>query len=141
MLDQQAILQRYQSGIGAGGQKWLQGIQGLTVNPAQQAASPQGMANWLQGVQNSVAKRQASLNRVTLADIQQAAQSYGQANYTNSATKATAKYGKKLPGMMALWQAQSAAAKAIPHSPGNMGSAMQRVQAVIQLAINARGKI
>lgn len=139
MLDQQTILNKYQAGIQRGGGNWLAGIQGMTVNPAQLAASPQGMANWLAGVQASVAKRQASLSRVSLADIQSAAASYGQANYTNSATKASAKYAKRLPGLMSLWAAQRAKAHSIPRVPGTDNIA--RVQAVVALAIAAKGKL
>lgn len=138
-MDSQTILSRYQSGIQQGGAKWLAGMQAMTVNPAALAASPQGMANWLAGVNASVDKRRASLSKVSLADIQSAAQQYGQTNYQASATKAGVKYAKKLPGLMNLWTAQKAAANAIPRVPGtdNIG----RVQAVVKLAMAARGKL
>ena len=114
-------------------------MQALTENPAAKAASPQGMQNWLTGVQQSVDKRRSSLSKVSLSDIQQAAQSYGATNYSNSATKAAAKWSKKLPGMMSLWQAQRAAARAIPRQPGTDNIA--RVQAVVKLAMAAKGKL
>lgn len=127
------------AGIGRSGQKWLDAIMGLTVNPAAQAASPQGMANWLNGVQQSVGKRQRNLAKVQLADIQAAAQSYGHTNYGRSAAKAQAKYEKKLPGLTALWQAQKVAARAIPKQVGSDNLA--RVQTVIALAMKAKGNI
>lgn len=139
MLDQQSILDRYTRGISGGGTAWLQGMQGMTENPAAKAASPQGMQNWLSGVQNSVEKRRNSLSRVTLADIQQAASAYGQQNYSASSTKAASKWAKKLPGMMSLWAAQKAAARAIPRVAG--GDNLERVRAVVKLAQAAKGRL
>jgi hypothetical protein len=127
------------AGIGRSGQKWLDGINGLTVNPAAQAASPEGMANWLAGVNNSVNKRRASLSRVSLSDIQSAAQQYGQANYTSSAAKAKAKYEKKLPALSSLWNAQKARVASIPRQPGTNNQA--RWSAAVDLAMQAKGKI
>jgi hypothetical protein len=137
--DYQDTAERLSAGISRSGQKWLSSIMGLTTNPAQLAASPQGMANWLQGVQQSVDKRRASLSRVSLQDIQGAAQQYGQANYTASATKAKVKYAKKLPALTSLWNAQRAAVAAIPKQPGTDNVA--RWQAAVNLAMAAKGKI
>ena len=128
-----------QAGIQRSGPKWLAGIQALTVNPAAQAASAQGMANWMAGIQNSVQKRQASLGRVTLADIQGAAQAYGQQNYVNSATKAQAKYARKLPALTTLWNAQRAAVAAVPRQAGTNNQG--RWLAAVNLAMAAKGKI
>jgi hypothetical protein len=130
---------RLAAGIQRSGGKWLGAIQALTVNPAALAASAQGMANWLAGVQGSVQKRQNNLAKVQLSDIQAAAQAYGQTNYTNSATKAQAKYEKKLPAMTNLWNAQRAAVRSIPRVPGTNNQG--RWSAAVQLAMAAKGKI
>lgn len=131
--------QRYADGIGRSGPAWLDGIMSLSVNPAAKAGSPEGMSAWLAGVQQSVAKRKASLARVSLQDIQSAAQTYGQSNYTNSQAKAKAKYDRKLPALQALWNAQHAAVQAIAKVPGTTNQA--RWAAAVNLAMAAKGRV
>lgn len=127
------------AGISRSGAKWLAGIMSMTQNPAALAASPAGMANWLAGVQASVDKRRNNLNKVSLSDIQGAAQAYGQTNYTSSANKAQHKYAKKLPALTNLWNAQRAAVRSIPKTPGTNNQA--RWSAAVALAMAAKGKI
>src|SRR5947209_19944892 len=80
----------WDAGVRGSGQRWLDGINGQTVNPAQKAAQSADL--W---AQNTIASKQKfidSLNATPLSYIQSQAQAVGVVGYTSGASKGKNKY-------------------------------------------------
>lgn len=133
-LNAQQIAESWGSGMNSGGQKWLQGVNGVTESPMAKAATPQAMADYVSGVQRSVdsGKRQASLMKGSADSWKQACATAGTGAMARGAAKGKAKYIAWLNngGAAAMANAKAAAA-AITGPKGDMGTALAKVQAAM----------
>lgn len=120
------------AGISQAGQKYAAAIDRVQVNPAALAATPEAMQAWIQGCQNSMAKRAAKLASVDFSFWKQQTKQYGAANYAASGQKGKAKYNRGVAKMGSAYADASAAAHAIT-GPKSKARAMARVSAVIDV--------
>jgi hypothetical protein len=121
--------------------KYKQKIQAVSESPMAKAASPAAQQKYLNRTQLAVSSGRMAqrLNAVSLSAWQSQAINIGAMNLANGARKGQAKYSAAAQKLQSLWQQQHSAAQAIPHD-GSLGSAMARVQAVVQLAMQYAGR-
>lgn len=119
-------------------QNYIDGINNTTVNPMAAAATPEAMNLYLTKVQQSVSsgKRQRKLMAANPATWKTNATTVGANSLTTGATKAKTKVDAHFQKWQPIYQQAAAAAAAIPHD-GSMGSALQRVQAAMQVMMQA----
>lgn len=120
--------------------KYKAGIQGTTVNPMQQAASPQAQALYLAKVTDAVqsGRMAAKLNAVPMSTWQNNAANIGSQNLTSGAAKGQAKVQNHFQRWAPIYAQASAAAQAVPKD-GSINSAIARVTAAIQVLMAAKG--
>jgi hypothetical protein len=122
-------------------QKYTDGINRTTVNPMQLAATPEATQLYLNNVQASVTsgKRQAKLNAANPQTWKANSVNIGANALSTGAQKALPKVQAHFDKWAPIYAQMSQAAKAIPKD-GTLGSAMARVQAAIQVAMQAAGR-
>lgn len=122
-------------------QKYIDGINNTTVNPMQLAATDAATQLYLTNVQASVSsgKRQAKLNAANPQTWKNNAVNIGANALSTGASKAQSKVQAHFDKWAPIYAQMSQAAKAIPKD-GTVGSAMARVQAAIQVAMQAAGR-
>lgn len=118
--------------------KYKQGIAATTVNPMQLAAAAQQLYlnNVTQAVQSG--RYAAKLNAVPQALWSNNAQQFGAANLANGAKKGQPKVDAFFQRWAPIFQQSSAAARAI-QKDGTLATAMQKVQANLQVLMGAKG--
>lgn len=120
-------------------QNYVNGINAVSVNPMQLAATDQAMQSYLQGVQRSVAngKRAKKLQAADVGTWKANATSVGAQNLRSGATKGQPKYTKGVQPYESVWAQQRAAARSLPK--GGMANAMARIQASLSIIMQAAG--
>lgn len=131
-------------------QKWLGAMQGASQayvagtanpkkNPMQAAAAPEALAAYQAGTAAAVTsgKLAARLNAVPLSTYTNACAKKGAANLAIGAQLAAGKHLQAMQTWAPIYQQASAAAAQIPKVKGNIANAVQRVQAALQVMMNA----
>lgn len=138
-LDQ--YIKNYQAGMNGAQQAYKDGISRYNGNPMAAAATPDAMARYQAGVNDSVSsgRRAAALNNADPAAWKSNAMTFGAPALATGAKKAEAKQRKKMSSAPALWQAQRDTVAAMPQGH-DVGSATARVSAAMQLAKAHFGK-
>lgn len=90
--------QRWQTGFGAAGQKWADGIDAVTVAPGQLAAA--ALPRYLAGVQQNAQKWASRSAGVTLAQWKQQSIAKGQSRLATGAQTGMAKYQSRIQSVL-----------------------------------------
>lgn len=132
-VNQQQMVANFQSGMSSGGQKYKQGVMGVTENPASAAAAKVADGTWAANTAAAAGRLQAKLSQVTLQGWQAAASTYGASAYSASAQKAAANYAKIAPQLAQAAQQASQAAAGVT-------GPLAKVQAAMNAMKSAFGK-
>lgn len=139
-LSAQAITSAWLAGMQGASASYSNGVKRVSTSPTQAAATPEAEARYIQNVQAAVSsgKRQAALQRTTLADWQNACLTKGANNLgvgaSNAQNKMMAAMSRLVPGYQAAHQAVQGMPK------GGDGNAMARWQAAMNAMRSAIGK-
>lgn len=90
--------QRWQSGFGAAGQRWADGVEAVTVAPGQLAAA--ALPRYVAGVQQNAQKWATRTAGVTLAQWKQMAVSKGQSRLASGAQAGMTKYQSRIAAVL-----------------------------------------
>lgn len=137
-LTPQSWVQSWQTAMGTAGAAYTAGTANPRRNPMAAAATPEAMAAWLTGVQNSQQKRIAKLNATPLTAYVNGCAQKGAANLATGARLATAKATAAANIWVPVYAAMAAASAAIPKIKGNEANAVQRATAAIHVAMQAK---
>lgn len=120
-------------------QNYKDGINAVTVNPMQLAASQESMDAYISGVQRSVTsgKRAKSLQSADVNQWKANAVNVGATRLASGAQKAQNKYATKIAPYAAVWPQMRAAARALPK--GGLANAQARAAAALTVIMNAAG--
>lgn len=120
-------------------QKYIEGINGTTVNPMQLAASPEAMKSYIEGCQRSIdtGKRAASLNNASVATWKGNATTIGANNLASGAKKGAPKYAAAIAKYAAVWPQMRQASQALPK--GGIANAQARSNAALAVLMQAAG--
>ena len=120
-------------------QNYVNGINAVTVNPMQLAATPQAEQNYINGIQRAIqsGKRAKKLNAADPAMWKQNAVNIGAANLRSGATKGQPKYVKGVQPYEQVWAQMRQAARALPK--GGAANATARFQAALNIIMSAAG--
>lgn len=120
-------------------QKYIDGINSYSGNPMADAATPQAMAAYLDGVQRSIdnGKRLKSLQGANPTLWKSNAVGVGANNLVNGAKKGAPKYQTNIAPYAAVWPQMRAAARALPK--GGLQNATNRVNAALSIIMGVAG--
>ncbi len=120
-------------------QNYINGINAVSVNPMQLAATPEAEARYIAGIQRAVnnGKRAKKLNAADVGMWKQNATSVGAQNLRSGATKGAPKYGKGIAAYETVWSQMRAAARSLPK--GGAANAKARANAAIDVIMQAAG--
>ena len=126
---------------GTARQNYIDGINNTTVNPMAEAASPQAMAKYQEGVMASITSgyRIRKLNAASPAMWKQNAVNFGAGKLASGAQKAEAKYAAFATDWAGTWEQMRQAAKSVQGT--GVEAAIEKVRAVILLAKQKAGKV
>lgn len=129
----------YLKGMQGAGDKYKKGIQGVTVNPMQLAATPEATQRYVDGVTASVSsgRRAAALNAVPLSRWQNNAMNVGASRLASGAQKATDKVAAHFQKWGPIQQNISDTVNAMPK--GGLANAQARSAASIAMSMQAAG--
>lgn len=130
----------YQRGMSGATQKYKEGIARTTVNPMQEAAKPEAMARYLDGVQQSVnsGRRAAALQNAPINRWRDNAMGEGANRLASGAAKAKDKIAAFTQKYAPVWQSISDMVAAMPK--GGRANAKARAGAAIDAMMDAAGK-
>lgn len=131
----------YVNGMAGAGAKYSAGIDRVQVSPTQLAASDQAMQKYVAGVQASVSsgRRAAALGKVSLDQWKSAAKQKGAARIGTVSDLQKQRQSAAAQAWQGIWQQQSDAAAAVGGGK-DIGTAMAKVQAALQIAMANKGK-
>lgn len=120
-------------------QKYIDGINGYSGNPMADAATPQAMQAYADGVQRSIdnGKRLKSLQNASPTLWKSNATSIGASNLQSGAKKGAPKYQTNIAPYAAVWPQMRAAARALPK--GGLQNATNRVNAALSIIMGVAG--
>lgn len=120
-------------------QKYIDGINGTSVNPMALAASPAAMQSYIEGCQRSIdtGKRAQSLNNSSVATWKTNATTIGANNLVTGAKKGMPKYTANIAKYAAVWPQMKQAAAALPK--GGIANAQARANAALAVLMQAAG--
>lgn len=125
---------------GTAAAKYKAGIQGYTGNPMADAATPEALQRYQDGVAQSIAsgRRQASLQNADPNVWRNNAMQYGAANLARGAQKGAPKYAAKAQKLAGVWQQQRDAVNGMPK--GGLANAQARANRALEIMMGAFGK-
>lgn len=120
-------------------QNYKDGINAVSVNPMQLAATQEAMDAYQAGVQRSIAsgKRAKSLQAADVNQWKANAVNVGATRLASGAQKAQGKYAQKIAPYAAVWPQMRAAARALPK--GGLANAQARAAAALAVIMQAAG--
>lgn len=122
----------WQAGVARSGQKWADGINGITDNPLVKAADKKQV--WLQRIQAAADKWEKNLRAINFQTWKAETMKNGQANYTNGANKGASKYLSFAQKFLPYLESGIRQVKDMPN-----GTLEQRIQrAVFMMNYNAK---
>jgi hypothetical protein len=121
-------------------QNYTAGINRLTESPTAAAASGPAMQRYLDNVQRSVTsgRRAAALQSVTLEQYKAQATGIGAQRLKSGAQKGQAKMARAMQKWQPIYQQMRDTAASMPK--GGVNEAVERVRAVIQIAMQNAGR-
>lgn len=125
---------------GTAAAKYKAGVAGYTGNPMAEAATPEAMQRYQDGVMHSVTsgRRQAALNAADPNVWKQNATTTGATNLAQGAKKGLPKYTNAANKLAGVWQQQRAAVSSMPK--GGLANAQARANAALAIMMGAFGK-
>lgn len=143
MLTAEQAAVRYQQGTSSPNakQKYIDGINSVTESPMEKAASPAATQLYLNRVQESVSsgRRQQRLRETSISSWKDAATKKGADRLASGAAAAMNKVRAHFQKWMPIYAEAKAAAAAI-QKDGTTATAVQKVQAAIDVMKRAAGK-
>lgn len=125
---------------GTAAAKYKAGVQGYQGNPMAEAATPDAMQRYQDGVNNSVSsgRRQAALQSADPNSWRNNAMNAGAQNLARGVSKGLPKYTNKAQKLAGVWQQQRDAVNAMPK--GGLGNAQARAARALEIMMSAFGK-
>lgn len=138
MITAAAAAAKWAQNMAAAGPAMKAGVQGVTVNPAQQAIAAKDQ--WIQGVQRAAqdGSYEAGLQNVTLPGWQQAMINKGIPNMQNGVKEATPKVQVFMQDFLPYAQQVKDAVAAMPR--GTLANSIARATTAIQMLAAYKGR-